>query len=440
MRSLFLTLAFALLSTAACERKQTVLRVDGRTWNANMAQARAPGTQRLDVAVLGTTQPSATTLIALRKGLRNAREENLHSRSLTLADIGIAAVHRGDVDIAASALDDALAILDAVIYDPEKSREIAALSGEERTKIFRGEPHERALCNLYRGLVYLAKGDYESARACFLRGGMYRATTESGAIADGRWLSLECLAALSDSLCPTQIGITWPANAPPELEAPPYCASADTVLLLMSGVSPLKQSYHRGDQLGLGYRRVYSDVATIECESHSSEGGFHPSGQAPTSRASGPANARDNPAQTGFAATARVTRPTEDLYTQAVSRGRREMDELLASKEAEAQRRENAGAALEWIGPATPPLFGANLVVMTAGSAVKSGASNVDSMADLRSIHGPACIYVLALDSHSRPITVRALTESGDLVGEIDLPPPEPSAQRPRVVVIRTYR
>ena len=85
-----------------------------------------------------------------RKALLNAQRVPLETRALMLANIGIAAAHMGAIEEARTALDGALQIMNAVIYDPKKSQEIARLSGEERTKIFKGEPHERALCNMYR--------------------------------------------------------------------------------------------------------------------------------------------------------------------------------------------------------------------------------------------------------------------------------------------------
>jgi len=328
-----------------------------------------------------------------------------------LANIGIAAAHMGAIEEARAALDGALQIMNAVIYDPEKSQEIARLSGKERTKIFKGEPHERALCNMYRGLVYMADGDYEAARACFRRADMERASANQGRRSgDGQWVSLEYLTSIADSRCPSRLGIDWLRDIPEELQVDPYQEDENTVVVVMTGLCPAKLHRHGGREHGLTYGRISSGVATVEVSTSES--------------------------------VLMLSRPTEDLFLQAISNGRRNVDALLAAKQQAADAGRAAGDATEAIGMVLVGIPYVNIVVyplFLAGSVSRDASASTDSTADLRSVVGPGYVYIGTLRASGSELTVRANGRSGELLGENQVMLPPKGNGDLHVVIARTY-
>jgi tetratricopeptide (TPR) repeat protein len=99
----------------------------------------------------------------LREGDRNA--------VLNYTRIGVAAFETGEIEEAGKAFDEALNRIEAIYADNEKAEAARSKFVKENAKDFKGEPYERAMAYYYRGLTYLAEGDYENARASF-KGGM----------------------------------------------------------------------------------------------------------------------------------------------------------------------------------------------------------------------------------------------------------------------------
>lgn len=404
-------LPLSLLFLIGCQAPGPVRTVDGSGWQTAASESPPPPTAFVNVTALGATEATPAGLAALRKALRQAQQEPLETRALTLANIGIAAAHMGALDDARVALDGALQIMHAVIYDPSKSREIARLPGEERTKIFKGEPHERALCNLYRGLVYLADHDYESARACFRRADMERTAGETGSPSGARWVSLEYLTSVADARCPSQLGIDWMRDIPEELQVDPFLPDENTLVVVMAGLCPSKLHRQGGKEHGLTYGRIASAVAVIEIS------------------ASDPL--------------LELNRPTEDIFLQAVSNGRRNVDALLAAKQQAAETGQGVGDASEAIGAAIAGIPYVNLALyplFLAGSLGRGAAAGTDSTADLRSVVGPGLVYIGTLRAGGSQLTLQAKGRSGELLGENHAVLPPGADDDLRVVIVRVYR
>ena len=80
--------------------------------------------------------------------------------------LGASALAAHDFDEAEAALVRAYEVLNATrVNDP--GRRAAAVLFDEKIKIWRGEPYERAVANLYLGLIYYEQGDYQNARGAF---------------------------------------------------------------------------------------------------------------------------------------------------------------------------------------------------------------------------------------------------------------------------------
>jgi tetratricopeptide (TPR) repeat protein len=403
----FLLVAF-LMAAAGCQAPAPVQSVDGSTWQAATSQPVQTPASFVTVTVLGETQPEPQALAALRKALRNAQSEPLENRALTFANLGIAAAHMGAVEEAAQALDGALHYMHALIYDPKKSREIASLSGKERTKIFKGEPYERALCNTYRGLLYLAQGEYESARACFRRGDMERSDAKLG---EGKWLSLEYLSAVADDRCPSRLGVEWLREVPEELEVEPYSPGESTLVVAMTGLGPQKQHKRGGKEHGLTYGRYASAVAVLEI-------------------------AASDPV-------VRLSRPTEDVFLQAVSNGRRQVDKLLEAKEQAAETGETVATVAETMSQvlvAVPYGGIAALPLLLLGTLSQGAAASTDATADLRMVVGPGAVYIATLPAANSSLTLRALDKSGTVIGESSAAASAAGTGQVRVVLARIYR
>lgn len=84
---------------------------------------------------------------------------------------GVAALAEDRRAEAVDLFDTALASIEGMFANTEAAAKARSLWYEEGTKDYKGEPYERAMAYYYRGLLYLAEGDYENARASF-RGGI----------------------------------------------------------------------------------------------------------------------------------------------------------------------------------------------------------------------------------------------------------------------------
>src|SRR5258706_222413 len=80
--------------------------------------------------------------------------------------LGSAALADYDLDSAESAFLRAYEVINSVGVN-EGGRSLGAVLVDEKIKIWKGEPYERAMANFYLGLVYYIRRDYNNARASF---------------------------------------------------------------------------------------------------------------------------------------------------------------------------------------------------------------------------------------------------------------------------------
>ena len=80
------------------------------------------------------------------------------------------ALRRGDEVTARIQLDDAIARIGGIIANSEDAARARSLFSPESTKVFIGEPYERAMAYYYRGILYWRDGQPDNARACFRSG------------------------------------------------------------------------------------------------------------------------------------------------------------------------------------------------------------------------------------------------------------------------------
>lgn len=102
--------------------------------------------------------------------LTDLHDEGEWNAVLNFSRLGQAAFRAGDLTLAAGALDQAILRIEAVYANTAAAKRARSMWTSEATKDFKGEPYERAMVYYYRGLVDLALGDFENARASFLSG------------------------------------------------------------------------------------------------------------------------------------------------------------------------------------------------------------------------------------------------------------------------------
>ena len=100
------------------------------------------------------------------------------NRVLNQMRAGLAAFEAGADDIAAASFDDALNHIEAFYADNPTAEKARSNFVPERSKEFKGEAYERAMAFYYRGLLFLAEGDYGNARAVFQGGQLQDAFAE----------------------------------------------------------------------------------------------------------------------------------------------------------------------------------------------------------------------------------------------------------------------
>lgn len=221
-------------------------------------------------------------------------------RVLIQMEIGARSFWKGDYDQSRRALDDAIARIDAVFADGEAAAKARKLWYDEGSKDFKGEPYERAMVYLYRGLIFLHDADYENARAAFRRGLMQDAFAEEDQNRTDFALLL-FLDAWASHLNGDE-DLRDEVLERMKLLRPDFGgirSSDDTLVLIETGQGPRK--------LGDGAQHsffVYRRGKPI----------------------------LENQAQVLIGAASMQAYPMEDIYWQAVTRGGREIDQVLQGK------------------------------------------------------------------------------------------------------------
>lgn len=309
------------------------------------------------------------------------------NRVLNQMEIGARAFWRADYATARPALDDAILRIDSVFSDNANAAKARKLWYDEGSKDFKGEPYERAMVFLYRGLIYLHDADYENARAAFRRGLMQDAFAEEDQNRSDFALLLfldawashlngdtdlrdETLVQLK-KLRPTYGGIG---------------EKDDTLVLVETGMAPRKLGdgashsffvYRRGKPILENQVQVMNGAAPMQAY------------------------------------------PMEDIFYQASTRGGREIDKILAGK---AQFKAVTGGVGSFLSDTTVALSSNNAAFSANGQygdavaavGVLSGvflivSSNSKPQADVRTWSAlPDTVHVLTLASGGRPMTLNA--------------------------------
>jgi len=176
---------------------------------------------------------------------------------LNLQRLGLEAIDQRHLDVAERAFDAALERIELIYANSDSAKKARSLWSAEGSKDFKGEPYERAMTYYYRGLLFMARGDYENARASF-RSAEYQDTISNNETYAGDFGMMSLLSGWS-STCAGDAGMAADfyqraATQQPEGLKPPV-AGRTTLVLVESGTSPVKTatgSYGEAMQLKSG--------------------------------------------------------------------------------------------------------------------------------------------------------------------------------------------
>lgn len=162
----------------------------------------------INIVHLGVDLPSADQRRIIEKLANKVNQVDLRNKALLYADLGLAALYKGDLPVARKMLDQAVCIMTSVTEAGPLERHVTSLVGGESEKLFKGEAHERALVLFFRGILYLADGDVENAHACFLQVALQDATAEDP---NHRcdWLCADLLALYCKQRMETEDRVEW---------------------------------------------------------------------------------------------------------------------------------------------------------------------------------------------------------------------------------------
>jgi len=312
------------------------------------------------------------------------------------ADCGILACYANDMALAARALDRALGLSEAALADEHQVSSVSKFAGSERTKVFAGEPHEVATLYVFRGLVFLAKNDPENAKSCFLKASLADAmATENESRSN--WLTADVLTTLSFTLYGNNVRATdhvemikntYPQAATDNgwVDGAALAAirRADLVIVIIAvGLPPIK--YGQGV---LQYAEAGSSVGSVLVNGS-------------------------------------VAWLTDNVYVQAVTRGRRQMDNILAARQKRREDTEMAGSVALGVAGAIGGLVG-SAIQLIAGAVIDK-AQQIDTDADTRHVGAlPGRFYVWVTNSvrYREVLSIELRNHAGQPIasGEIGIP------------------
>lgn len=232
-------------------------------------------------------------------------------RVLHCMNIGVAAFEMKRYDLARDAFDEAIAAIETVYAGHAGAAEARTLWAEEGRKVFKGEPYERAMVYLYRGLMYLHDGDFENARATFKAGLLqdgfaeeeqYRIDFASLIFLQG-WAS-QCLGdAETANMAYQEVKRLRPTFVPPD-------PTHNALVIVETGTAP---------------RKVGDGVGHYELKFRRGKG------------------IKEESAVIAVGETVTPALAIEDVFWQASTRGGRQFDKILEGKAVFRQRNELAG-------------------------------------------------------------------------------------------------
>ena len=389
----FLAVTATLIGTCGCAGYWSSNKANTGAYAGSQTFGESSKPLSVEVVVLGVTKPNIEVIETLAKATAAMDQVPLNSRTLVYADCGIAAAHAGDIQLASHLLDEAVQSELSVTIAGEQERKATSLAGSESEKLFKGEPYERTVTLLYRGLLFLANEDIDNAHACFKAGALESAVANNEADR-AKWLSMDLLLA--------------------------ECKSMTAQSDLPEWVDYIRTRYDR-DSLPDGWERLPAKPLIVVAAVGGSPDKI--AGKTKGEELQYRANeSRVNGMNLVNGMTVlKCGKPVDDCYVQAVTRGRRNMDQVLASKAAVRHGVEGVGAAVSGVAPLVPYV---GPLLMFAREASWSISDSIKSGADVRQMRMiPGKFYLAILDATQVHGSVRLelLGDQGRTIGEANI-------------------
>src|SRR5882724_3296229 len=154
-----------------------------------------------------------------------------------------AAMRQGKFDLAKQYLEDALTTLQGIYGPDPNAKKARGYFHAEAKKTFIGEPYERSMAYIYRGILYWMNGEPDNARACFRSAELEDSDTENHEYA-GDWVLPDYL----DGLATTKLGgdgsdaFKRAEASAKGLKLPPYNLKANVLIFFEFSAGPSKYS------------------------------------------------------------------------------------------------------------------------------------------------------------------------------------------------------
>ncbi len=210
-----------------------------------------------------------------------------------------AMMRHADFASARQYLDDALTTLQGIYGSDPTAKKARGYFHAESKKTFIGEPYERSMAYIYRGIIYWMDGEPDNARACFRSAELEDSDTQNHEYA-GDWVLPDYL----DGLATAKLGgdgsdaFKRAQSDAKNLKLPEYNPKANLLIFMEFGPGPAK--YATGE---------YAQELRFSV------------GASPVSQAEVRVDATQFPVA-----------PTDDVWFQASTRGGRVMDHILGNK------------------------------------------------------------------------------------------------------------
>ena len=155
--------------------------------------------------------------------------------------LAAAAMRQGKFDLAKQNLDDALLMLGGIYGKDADAKKARGYFHGEARKTFIGEPYERSMAYIYRGILYWMDGEPDNARACFRSAEFEDSDTQNHEYA-GDWVLPEYL----DGLATTKLhgdgsdAFKRAQAVAKGINLPPYRPEANALFFVEFGPGPTK--------------------------------------------------------------------------------------------------------------------------------------------------------------------------------------------------------
>ena len=152
-----------------------------------------------------------------------------------------AAMRQGKFDLAKQYLDEALATLQGIYGSDPNAKKSRGYFHSEAKKTFIGEPYERSMAYIYRGILYWMDGEPDNARACF-RSAEFEDSDNQNHEFNGDWVLPDYL----DGLASVKLGgdgsdaFKHAQASAKGIKLPPYDAKANMLFFFEFGPGPTK--------------------------------------------------------------------------------------------------------------------------------------------------------------------------------------------------------